>query len=285
MASAVKAAAFAVLGRFVFVAMIPELFRNQPVPFVQIIIALSILTMTVANLIAIHQADTKRMLAWSSISHAGYLMMAFVLVPQLGSGDLALKTVSGSLIFYLVAYGLSTLLAFGALSRLGAGGNDNMSLDRLSGLSRNRPGTALLLALALFSLAGFPPTVGFFGKFYLFREVLVVSNGKLAWLVVVAVINALFSVYYYLRPIVYMYMKEPDPQTQPGRLSGIPAMVMLAIVGVLVLALGILPSRLSDFSATAAANVEHRHTPQLDSGGYFELAPFARAADAEPSNP
>jgi NADH-quinone oxidoreductase subunit N len=278
MASAVKAAAFAALLRIVFQAMLPESFAQLPFSYADMIIFIAVLTMTVGNLLAIHQDDVKRMLSYSSISHAGYLLMGLVLVPPLGSGHPGLRFVNETVLFYLAAYGFSTLLAFGVLARLGQGGSEDTTQQRLAGLARRRPGLALLLAVALFSLAGFPPTAGFFAKFSLFREIMVLSNGKLTILLVIAVINALFSVYYYIRPIIYMYMKDAEGEA-PEEIVSSSSSFALVVLALLIVFLGLFPGRLADLSRTAARDVVYKHAPNLRSSGPAALAPFA-AKDA-----
>jgi len=282
MASAVKTAAFAALLRFVFSSSVADIFTAVPFSFVDAVIALSVLTMTVGNLMAMHQTSVKRMLAYSSISHAGYLLMALTLVPSLGSGQSSLRFVNGSALFYLAAYGLSTLLAFGVLARLGGGGSEDATYTRLEGLGRRRPGLAFLLSLALISLAGFPPTVGFFAKFFLFREMLVLSKGRLVLLVVIAVVNALFSVYYYLKPIVAMYMKEAGEERK--ELSNASSDFALVAAAVAVLALGLFPAPLSDAAMKAGKAVVYENAAGLQDGSTGALAPFSQAADEKESS-
>lgn len=276
MDAGVKAASFAALLRLVFVVMLPELFSLAPFSFVDLVIGISVLTMTVGNLVAMHQTQVKRMLAWSSISHAGYLLMGLALVPPLGSGVTDLRFASSAMLFYLVAYGLATLLAFGVLSRLGSGGDEDTSLERLAGLATHRPLLALLLALALLSLAGFPPTAGFFAKFDLFREVVVVSRAKMIPVVVIAVLNVLASVYYYLKPIVAMYMQESTADRE--EISSPTSTVALAVAALLVLLLGLFPGKLSALADEAAHKVVYRHAKGLRLPGHAPLAPFAEKA-------
>jgi len=275
MAAAVKGAAFAALLRVVFTAMVPDLFGVSRFSFVDMIIAVSVVTMVVGNLVAMHQEDVKRMLAYSSIAHAGYLLMGLALVPQLGSKHPALAFVNGSILFYVMAYGLATLLAFCVLARLGKGSSEDTSLARLSGLARRRPGLAFLLALALLSLAGFPPTAGFFAKFDLFRELIVLSRGKLVILVVIAVVNTLAGVYYYLRPVVSMYMKE-SKSPEPQEITSPTSTFALILAAIAVLLLGLFPGRLADLSKEAGKTVTYEQTesstPASEAG---RLAPFA----------
>ena len=277
MASAVKAAAFAALLRVVFTAMLPNLFGQGTFTFVDMVIGIGIASMLVGNLMAMHQVDVKRMLAYSSISHAGFIMLAFSLVPQLGSRLGELRYASGTVLFYLVGYGFATLLAFGVLARLGKDGEEETELGRLQGLATRRPGLAFLLALALFSLAGFPPTVGFFGKFYLFRELMVLSRGGLTAVVIIAVINALFSVYYYLRPVVAMYMQKSEEAKEPREITNPTATFALIVAALLVLFLGLFPAKLADISREAGRTLVYKHAPMLRDGKPGKLAPYAAA--------
>ena len=274
MASAVRAATFAALLRVVFTTAMPDIFQLGPFNFVDVVVGLSIATMVIGNLLALHQDDVKRMLAYSSISQAGFLAMGLVLIPQLGSGSAALGAVNGSILFYLVACGFATLLGFGVVARLGKDGSEDTSLSRLKGLAERRPGLAFLLALSLLSLAGFPPTVGFFGKFYLFRELMVIGKGRLIVLVAIAVVNALFAVYYYLRPIVAMYMQEAEEeQEEIANATSTFALVLLAIA---VLILGLFPSKLADLTAKAGKTVPYSSAAGLTDGQPADLAPFAK---------
>jgi len=273
MAGVVKAAAFAALLRVVYQGMLPEIFGKAPFSYADAVILISILTMTVGNLLAMHQQDVKRMLAYSSISHAGYLLMGLLLVPPLGSGNPGLRVANGTLLFYLVAYGLSTLLAFGVLARLARDGGQESTLSRLAGFSRRRPALALLLTLALVSLAGFPPTAGFFAKFALLRDLMVLSNGKLVVLVVIALLNTLLSVYYYLKPVMYIYMKEGENEAK--EFTSFTANIALVALAILILFLGLFPGRLLSFADTGAKDLTYQHAPNLRSRGPARLAPFA----------
>jgi NADH-quinone oxidoreductase subunit N len=274
MAAGVKAAAAAAFLRLTYAAMLPELFSSNAFSFVDVVIGVSVLTMIVGNLVALFQDDPKRMLAYSSIAHAGYLLAGFVLVPTLGSGRGELRFANGAILFYLVAYGLATLLAFGALAALGKDGHEETGRDRLNGLAHRRPALAFLLSLSLFSLAGFPPLAGFFAKFGLFRELIVLSRGKLTPLVVIAVITTLVSVVYYLKPVVAMYMKEAEGE-EPSELRSPSAALAMLLLAASLLLLGLLPGRLAALSAEAGRTVAYEKAQGLSEGDYGALAPFA----------
>jgi NADH-quinone oxidoreductase subunit N len=201
-----------------------------------VVAGLAVLTMTVGNLIAGRQSSVKRMLAYSSIAHAGYLLVGVVATTRQNAHE-----AEASVLFYLLTYTVSTAGAFGALMMCGRKGAEAVSYEDLAGLGRRHPAVALPFALFLVSLAGVPPTAGFFGKFYIIRAALF-GGGGFYWLTVIAVLNSVLGAYYYLRVIVYMYMREPAPGAPiatPMR-SGYVAFGLLACA-VLVLALGIFP--------------------------------------------
>jgi NADH-quinone oxidoreductase subunit N len=189
-------------------------------------------TMTLGNLAAIRQDSVKRMLAYSSIAHAGYLLLGMAAV---GFGVAAAKP---ALLFYLVAYAATTLGAFVVAAWVGRKGDECLHVDEWSGLARKRPALALVMTLFLLSLAGVPPTGGFFAKFYLFRAA--IERPELMWLVVAGVLNSVVSVYYYLRIVVAMYFRDRVETTE-----GYPSLAMgivLVLLAVLVLGMGIVPT-------------------------------------------
>ncbi len=217
MATAVKAAGFAILLRWT-VLMQPQLaFAWYPV-----LAALTVLTMSVGNLVALVQGNIKRMLAWSSVAHAGYLFLGLLalMAPATGGSDGMMRSrelgeAAGSgMLFYLVGYSLMNLAAFGVVNVLShKRGEEATDISRYAGLSRRRPLAAATLAIALLSLAGIPPFVGFMAKFYVFAAVV---RAGLIPLAVIGVINSLISVYYYLRVIVVMYMNDPTEDSYEG---------------------------------------------------------------------
>lgn len=171
--------------------------------FIDIMQWLAVLTMLVGNIAALRQDSMKRVLAYSSIAHSGYMMLGVIalsLGPSQGMG-------AASVLFYFVAYGIMNIGTFAFVHLLESTEQSLVTIDDLKGLSKKRPYMALALTICLLSLAGIPPTVGFFGKFYIFSAAL--SQG-LVWLTVWAVINSVISLYYYLRPILNMYMMESE---------------------------------------------------------------------------
>ena len=231
MAAATKTAAMVVLLRLLVGA-----FGSHTEIWVPLITWLAIATMTVANLIALTQKNIKRLLAFSSISHAGYLLIAVVCAPDEGVR---------AILFYLTAYALMTVGAFAVLAAVGRGdaeGERGYSLGEWAGLGWRRPMLGLAMSFFLFSLAGLPPTGGFFGKYLVFMAAV---NAKLYLLAVVGMLNASVAVYYYLRVVVTMYMREPESDDLPLPVSPAAATVMLlSIFGVLYL--GLAPNRLFD---------------------------------------
>ncbi|RKZ18599.1 NADH-quinone oxidoreductase subunit N [bacterium] len=240
MATAVKAAGFAILMRWVLL-MQPQLaFIWYPV-----LTVLAVLTMSVGNLVALVQGNIKRMLAWSSIAHAGYLMLGVLTMmsPAAGGSDMMMRSreigeaAGSAVLFYLIGYALMNLAAFGVINVMShTEGEDADDINRYAGLGRRQPVAAAVLTVALLSLAGIPPFVGFMAKFYLFSAVV---KAGLIPLAVIGVINSLVSVYYYLRPLVVMYMKEEQEDSYRGREWV--SVVTAGALAVLVIYLGVRP--------------------------------------------
>ncbi|MFQ5638495.1 MAG: NADH-quinone oxidoreductase subunit N [bacterium] len=193
MATGSKAAGFAALLRVVFSA------TDGAVPDWTIILwVLAVLTMSVGNLAALGQTNIKRMLAYSSVAHAGYTLVGIVAWNELGAS---------SVIFYLLSYTFMNIGAFAIISMLSTEDGELLEFNDFKGLANHRPLVAVMMALFMFSLAGLPPTAGFVGKFYLFTAA--VKAGHIP-LVVIAVINSMISLYYYLSVVVVMFMKKSD---------------------------------------------------------------------------
>ncbi|MEE9443715.1 MAG: NADH-quinone oxidoreductase subunit N [candidate division Zixibacteria bacterium] len=201
---------------------------------------LAFLTMTVGNILAVMQSDVKRMLAYSSIAHAGYLLVAVTA----GSND----AVSAAL-FYLLAYSFFNMGAFAIITLIENKTKSN-DIQAFRGLSSKHPWLAVLLALFMFSLAGFPPTAGFVGKFYVFSAAI---KSGLIWLVVAAVINSLISVYYYLRPLkaAFFDRAEGDDVTVRDLTLSPLFVIVLILTGLGSLGLGIFPGYFIDLAAAS----------------------------------
>ncbi len=235
MATGVKAAAFAALLR-VFLSALPQLERH----WTEVMWALAVLTMSVGNLIALKQDNIKRMLAYSSIAHAGYILVGFVAGNELGRAGI---------LFYLFAYALMNIGAFTVVILLGRKGEENTLISDYAGIGFRFPLLGAAMSIFLFSLAGVPPTAGFMAKVYVFSAAV---KAGYYWLVVIAVLNSAVAAYYYLRVMVYMYFREPEREVRVDlfSLAGVIA-VILAVWG--VLQLGIFPS---DFLALAQRSVQ-----------------------------
>ena len=229
MASVIKAAGFALLVRLVLVfGQIPQ------IPWGEALWVISALTMSVGNLVALKQTNIKRMLAYSSIAHAGYLLVAVVATLQ--KNTLSESPIAG-ILFYLFAYSLATIGAFGIVIALGRRGEAAEEITDLSGLATKHPIMATALTIFLFSMTGFPLTAGFVGKFYLFSSAI---EAGLYSLVVVGVINSAVSAYYYLNPVMKMFFSEEKDVSLPEISYSL--LIGIFICVFLVLYLGVFPS-------------------------------------------
>ncbi len=232
MATGIKAAAFVGLVRLFGTAFAHPAVAQGHAGWARLIGLVAFATMTLGNLAASRQESVKRMLAYSSIAHAGYLLLG---VSALGFGVIAARS---ALVYYLAAYSAMTLGAFAVAAWVGRRGDERSRIDEWSGLARRRPALALAMTIFLLSLAGFPPTGGFFAKFYLFRAA--VERPELIWLVVAAVVNSVISAYYYLRIVVAMYFRERAAEfsSYPSLATG----MVLVLLVVLVIGLGVIPA-------------------------------------------
>jgi NADH-quinone oxidoreductase subunit N len=227
-----KAAAFAALLR-----VLVTWTKVQP-DWALLMWALAVLSMTVGNVVAIAQSNVKRMLAYSSIAHVGYMLVGVVAAGAPGLG---------SVLFYMLVYTFTTAGAFGVLLLLERNGQEATQVQDLAGLAARHPLLAVVLAIFMLSLIGIPPTAGFAGKFYLFAAAV---RAGWVWLVVIAVLNSAMAAYYYFRIIVYMYMREPE---------GAPTVLVPSFSGGLALAvalwgvvhLGVLPAPFFDLAQSA----------------------------------
>ncbi|MBI4811640.1 MAG: NADH-quinone oxidoreductase subunit N, partial [Ignavibacteriales bacterium] len=223
MATGAKAAAFAA---FVLLFIHPQ--SQNPEQVKTVLAVISAASMIVGNIIAISQLNIKRMLAYSSIAHAGYMLAGLAAGNQLG------KT---GILFYLVTYTFMNIGAFGILSLLEKEEEKNLTFDDYAGLGFKRPFLAALMSIFMFSLAGIPPFAGFFGKYYVFVAAI---NADLTWLAILGVLMSVVSVYYYLRLTVLMYFKEGDMQIE-GIISKT-SLAVLTIAALIIIQLGVYPS-------------------------------------------
>ena len=225
MAVAAKAGAFAALLRVLAFAQ-PALAEG----WTALVGALAVLSMILGNVVAVVQLNLKRLLAYSSIGHAGYLLVAIASTQGL------LGAAESSLLFYLLVYTLMTLGAFGVVI-LAEGRGENLALEDLSGLAARHPWIAGAMAVFMISLAGLPPTAGFFAKFYVFSAA--IQAGQLG-LALVGVLASVVSVYYYLRVVYYIYMRPAEVE-RPLHLSPL-ALASIAFAAVAILVLGVYPT-------------------------------------------
>lgn len=235
MAAAVKAAAFAAILR-VFV----QALGGDVVPFGRLgwtttFAVLAAITMTVGNIAALRQENIKRLLAYSSISHAGVILVGVVTAgvdPSVGAVP--------AVLYYLVAYSVSTLGAFAVVVWVGGRDHERVLVSDLNGLAATRPWVAIAMTVCMLSFGAIPPTAGFFGKFVIFKSALQAHDQQLLWLVVIGVINSVVSIYYYLRVVMAMYFRDALGEFKPIRSAAIVFVIVASAV--LVLQMGLMPS-------------------------------------------
>jgi len=231
MSTGPKAAAFAVLLRLMFEA-------NAPGRFWLIWVS-AVLTMTLGNLCALVQDNVKRLLAYSSIAHAGYVLVALAAQPELGTS---------AAMFYTAAYAAMNVGAFAVVSHFANAGEKYVALEDYAGLGRKSPVLAATFTFFLMSLIGIPITGGFFAKFYVLTAAL---NSNLVGLAIILVLNSAVAAYYYLRIIVLMYMREPRGQVPVTNIGAATALAITVSV-LLTLYLGVLPGRVLDYATQGA---------------------------------
>lgn len=223
-----KAAAFAAI-----IAALTALFSGESTSmFLPYLAVLSIFSMLYGSIVAIAQSNIKRMLAYSSISHAGYILIG-----------LAAGTTTGvaGVVFYLAVYTFMNLAAFGIIALIEGENDSNLDINSYAGLGTKSPVLAALLSIIMFSLAGLPPLAGFFAKYYVF--IAAIKSG-LTWLAILGIISSVISVYFYLRIVVLMYFKEAQGEVVPSKsFSGF---LGVAVSVIMVILLGIIPGSLLD---------------------------------------
>jgi NADH-quinone oxidoreductase subunit N len=241
MATGTKAAAFATLLRVVTMTLDQPLARDR---FVSVTTVIAILTMVVGNVVAIAQQNIKRMLAYSSIANAGYLLVALAaVVKSEGRG--------GSLFFYLAVYGFMTVGAFAVAAVLGREGESDQgyALSAYAGLGRRRPMLAAAMTVFMLSLTGLPPAAGFMAKFTIFRDAV---NADLVPLAAIALVTSVIGAFYYLRVVVQMYFREPAPAgSVPETRIAFTDAVAIAVAAAAILGIGLFPSALLDLARFA----------------------------------
>jgi NADH-quinone oxidoreductase subunit N len=240
MAAGVKAAAFGAIIRLLGSAFASPAMVFDSAGWASALWWLSLLTMTLGNLAAIRQDNIKRMLAYSSIAHAGYLLIGVV------AAGMGVADAKAAVLFYLLAYTFTTLGVFGVVAWIGNRSDERLYIDDWAGVGAARPAVALAMTLFLLSLGGVPPLGGFFGKFYLFRTAMEAHSTMLNWLVVFGVLNSLVSVYYYLRVIVAMYFRDGARGFSPT--DGVSMRAGLLITALVVVILGVFPNTFVDWA-------------------------------------
>ena len=237
MSTGVKAAAFAAFVR-VFLAAFDPLQHEWWI----VLWVIAAATMIVGTVVGVAQSNVKRMLAYSSIAHGGYLLVALVSANDVGKG---------AVLFYLLAYAVTNLGAFGVIAVLENADAANDQVRDYAGLWDEHPGLAALMTLFLLSLGGFPPLAGFIGKWYVFSAAVKAGYTGLA---IIGVLTSVVSVYFYLRIVVMMYM---TPTGSPARIPSVPKVAGLALVvsAILVFYLGVLPTRVLDWAAASISTI------------------------------
>ncbi len=227
MATGAKAAAFGAM-----VAVVGESFAFSKGSVNQVLAAIAAASMIIGNVTAVAQSSVKRMLAYSSVAHAGYILAG------VAAGNAVGKT---GVLFYLAAYLVMNIGAFGVVSMMEGHDPHRTTFDSYAGLSKKRPYLAAIMALFMFSLSGLPPMAGFFGKYYVF---LAAVEADMTWLAIIGVLTSLISAYYYLRLVVVMYFRdgEGDLEAAPAKA----ALVAVSIAAFFALELGVYPSTIVD---------------------------------------
>jgi NADH-quinone oxidoreductase subunit N len=237
MSTGVKAAAFAAFVR-VFLSPLEPL-KDQWIPILSVVAAA---TMILGTVVGVVQGNVKRMLAYSSIAHAGYLLLGLIATTDTGKA---------AVLFYLLAYAVTNLGALGIVALLGTEHHGHDELRDFAGLASSRPALAALMTVFLLSLGGFPPTAGFIGKWYIFSAA--IERGHY-WLAIIGVLTSVVSVFFYLRIVVMMYMTEgseiPRPRIPATAVAG------LALALVAVLYLGMLPSRIIELALASIGTIQ-----------------------------
>jgi len=242
-AGAPKLAAFAITIRLLVEGM-----SGLAVDWQQMLIVLAVASMALGNLAAIAQSNLKRMLAYSTISQMGFMLLG--LTPTVVSGN-TLSAANGysSSMFYVLTYVFTTLGTFGIVMLLSRHGHEAEQIDDLKGLARRSPWYAAVMAIFMFSLAGIPPTVGFYAKLAVLQALVSTNQALYIWLAVIAVLLSLVAAFYYLRMVKVMYFEEPA-DTRPIVSTG-EVRTLLSLNGAAVLVFGILPGGLMAMCAQA----------------------------------
>ncbi len=240
-----KLGAFALLIRVFAEALAP-----LRADWLGIFLVLTVLTMTIGNVVALVQVNVKRMLAYSSIAHTGYIMAGLAAYANAPNDDAAAQGIE-SVLFYVLGYAVMNIAAFAVVGMLQRDTRRFGGLTSFAGLASRSPGRAAAMGILMLSLTGIPPTVGFFAKLYV---LLAAVDAGLTWLAVVLVLNAAMAAFYYLRVVVYMYMRDPEPDPAPIDTSPFGSVALvLSVAGVLIL--GLFPGAILGLLEVSAASL------------------------------
>lgn len=234
MAAAVKAAAIAAMIRVFGTALGGDVVPFGTLGWASPLVIIAAVTITIGNISAVRQDNIKRMLAYSSISHGGVLLVG---IAALGLGS---RTADEGIVYYLIAYSLTTMGAFAVVQYIGSRDRERLLIDDWSGFGTRHPAAALAMTVCLLSLGGMPPTGGFFGKFYIFKSAMEVADNQLAWLVVVGIVNSAISIYYYLRIVTAMYFRDANQPFQTTRSGAL--FVVMALCPLAIIEMGVMPN-------------------------------------------
>jgi NADH-quinone oxidoreductase subunit N len=233
MAAAIKSAAIAAMIRVFAGALGGGVVPFGALGWASPMVVIAGITITIGNITAVRQDNIKRMLAYSSIAHAGILLVG------LSAAGLGSPTGIASLVYYIIAYSVTTMGAFAVVAYVGSAGRERLHVDDWAGLATQHPAAALAMTVCLLSLGGMPPTGGFFAKFYIFKSAMDVYDGQLLWVVIVGVVNSAISIFYYLRLVTAMYFREASQPIASTRSGGL--LMVMALCPLLVLELGVMP--------------------------------------------
>jgi NADH-quinone oxidoreductase subunit N len=237
MSTGVKAAAFAAFARVFLSAFEP--FKDQWGPIIAVV---AVLTMVLGTVVGVAQSNLKRMLAYSSIAHGGYLLVGLVAANEVGKA---------AILFYLLAYSVTNLAAFGVISLLGSRGNENDELRDYAGLWHTQPALAALMTVCLLSLGGLPPTAGFVGKWYIFSAAV---GAGYYWLAIIGMLSSVISVFFYLRVVVMMYMEKRDGVAAPVPIGAV-GMAALTVAIAAIFYLGVLPTQVINLARASISTI------------------------------
>jgi NADH-quinone oxidoreductase subunit N len=233
MAAGVKAAAIAAMIRVFGIALGGDVIPFGTLGWASPLVVVAALTITIGNLSAVRQDNIKRMLAYSSISHAGVLLVG---IAALGMG---VPSANAGVTYYLIAYSITTIGAFAVVAYVGSKGRERLLIDDWAGFGTQHPAAALAMTVCLLSLGGMPPTSGFFAKFSIFRSAMEAGDGQLAWLVLIGIVNSAISIYYYLRIVTAMYFREANQPFAVTRSSGL--VFVMAACPIVIMEMGVMP--------------------------------------------